>query len=64
MTDDPTVEHFVPHHCQPSDFVAMIVRLQRIEAGELSVGDQDWRTQSGVLWRMLHYAFYVRTPTC
>lgn len=45
-----------PHHCQPSDYVAMIARLQQIEAGDLSPRDIDWRTQAGVLWRMLHYA--------
>lgn len=45
-----------PHHCAPSDYLAMIVHLQRIEAGELSPANIDWRTQAGVLWRMLHYA--------
>jgi hypothetical protein len=46
----------IPHHCSPSDYVAMIARLQDIEAGALSPTDIDWRTQAGVLWRMLEYA--------
>jgi hypothetical protein len=45
-----------PHHCSPSDYMAMIVRLQFIESGEYSPKDFDWRTQAGVLWRMLEYA--------
>jgi hypothetical protein len=49
-------EEAPPHHCAPSDYTAMIGRLQQIEAGELPVRDVDWRTQAGVLWRMLHYA--------
>lgn len=48
-----------PHHCAPSDYLAMIVRLQQIEAGELSPANVDWRTQAGVLWRMLYYATRV-----
>lgn len=46
----------VPHHCAPSDYVAMIARLEAIEAGEVSPRDVDWRTTSGVLARMLRYA--------
>jgi len=45
-----------PYHCAPSDYIAMISHLQRVEAGELAVRTVDLRTQAGVLWRMLHYA--------
>lgn len=51
-----------PHHCAPGDYVAMIRHLRAIESGRLSPAHIDWRTQAGVLWRMLQHALAGVSP--
>lgn len=56
LVGDQGVRPEPPYHCAPGDYVAMIDHLKEIEAGGLNPFDMDWRTKSGVLWRMLEYA--------